>query len=513
MLTNLKALVVVLTVSWLVFALAKPLVLRFEEGEAFQRRRNIWLLLTAMGFISPSIWLYAIVAMPLMYWGAKKDTNPLALYVLLAWVIPKTDVRIPTIGIGQLIDINYPRMMAMAILVPIIFRSTQVMGVAPGRRFTVMDWLLAAFGILQLILVLPYDSPTNTLRRAVLYFLDTFIMFYAFARIAPAPKVIKEVLVNLVLAIAIMGAIGAFESLRGWLLYGGIAPMWGANVPAFTSYLMRDNMLRAQAASGHSLVLGYLTAIALGLWLYLSRSEKKIIRKYSMFAVLVCGCIVAGSRGAWLTAVIFFIIYAVLRPDAWRFIAKAIPVTVVALVVILASPLRQTIIDKLPFIGTSDQDTVAYRQQVAEVSWRLIREHPFLGDPFALRYMEELRQGQGIIDIMNGYANVALFTGGIGFSLFVSLFVIVLWRCFFKMLNLRLVDSDAPILGASLIACLLASLFFVATAAIDPPTYWICGIMAGYSGLAVQGKNAARLAVVVSGSRDRASGSPMRSQS
>lgn len=487
MLTNLKALVVVLAISWMVFALSKPTMLRFVEPEAFRRRRNLWFILTVVGFTSPSIWLYALIAMPLMYRAAKKDANPLALYVLLAWVIPRTNVQIPTVLIGQLLEINQSRMMAVAILLPVLFRTTPVPGMSPSRKLTVMDWTLVGLGALQLALVLPYDSPTNSLRRGVVFFLDTFLMFYAFARVAPVPKILREVFANLVLAIALMSAIGLFESVRGWLLYIGIGPVWGAIEP-FTAYIMRGSLLRAQAASGHSLALGYLTALGFGLWLYLSDQEPRRVAKYSIFLLLLAGCMVSGSRGGWLTAMLLFLAYALLRPKALQFMLKAVPVLIVGTLIAYNSPLKESVIDKLPIIGTADQDTVEYRQQIAEVSWRLIKQNPIWGDPFALRNMDELRQGQGIVDIMNGYANVAIFSGGVGFALFISIFVIALWRCLATMIRLKPISPDLALMGADLIACLLATLFFIGTAAVDSPTYWITGLMVSYCGLALGGK-------------------------
>jgi hypothetical protein len=484
MLLNLKALIVVLVLASAMFALAKPILLRYSEPDAFRRRRNIWFILTVLGFTSPSIWLYALVAMPLMYWGAKKDDNPLALYLLLAYVIPRTNVQIPTIGIGQLLELNQGRMMSFAILIPLIFRRVPIKGMVSERRFSAMDWTLFGFGVLQLALVLPYDSPTNSLRRGLIFFLDTFVMYYVFARIAPSAKVLREVIAYLIFAVALLSSFAIFEAVKGWLLFIGIGPQWGAIEP-FTAYLMRGSLLRAQASTGHSLALGAVTATGLGLWFYLSTREKRKTTKYAVFALLIGACFVTGSRGAWLTAMIIFALNSLLRPNAARLLIKAVPVIIVALVVAYNSPLKESVIDRMPIIGTSDQDTVAYRQEIAEVSWRLIKQNPVFGDPFALRNMEELRQGQGIIDLMNGYANVAVFTGGVGFALFVSIFIIVLWRTFSGMISLRSTDLELSLLGGNLIACLVGSLFFVGTAAIDPITYWLSGILASYCGLVI----------------------------
>src|ERR1043165_3860878 len=88
MLLNAKALVVVLLCALAIFALTKPLFLRFTAPEDFARRRNVWLLLTIAAFLSPSFWIYVMIAMPVMAWAAYRDSNPTALYLFLFFVIP-----------------------------------------------------------------------------------------------------------------------------------------------------------------------------------------------------------------------------------------------------------------------------------------------------------------------------------------------------------------------------------------------------------------------------------------
>jgi hypothetical protein len=101
MLLNLKALVVVLLLATPVFILAKPLCLRFTSPEDFARRRNVWYVLTVCAFVSPSFWLYALVAVPVLAWAGKRDASPTALYVLLFYVVPPVSIDIkpsPPVG-------------------------------------------------------------------------------------------------------------------------------------------------------------------------------------------------------------------------------------------------------------------------------------------------------------------------------------------------------------------------------------------------------------------------------
>ena len=83
MFDSVKELVVVLTIAAIVFRLATPIALEFMDSGDFARRRLVWFLLTAVGFLSPNFWLYALVAIPVLLWANRSEPNPVALYLLL----------------------------------------------------------------------------------------------------------------------------------------------------------------------------------------------------------------------------------------------------------------------------------------------------------------------------------------------------------------------------------------------------------------------------------------------
>ena len=475
MLTNLKALVVVLVLAMAVFVIARPLCLRFMSSEAFVRRRNVWLALTVVGFTSPYFWAYALFALALLYWAGRRDDNPLALFVLVTFTVPNVRFYIPGVIVNQLFDITQFRILSLAILFPLVLAIWRGDDRWAARGFRWSDTLLVAFLGLQLVHLMPYESITNTMRRAFLSTIDTFFVLYAFSRLRDGRQ-IGDVIACFWLSCAVMAVIALFEAAKGWLLYTGLAGIWGD--PNQFAWLMRGDTLRAQAASGHSIRLGYLVAMALGLFIYLQRSLPQKTLSWIAFAAFLPALYVTGSRAAWLTAALALILAVLLRPQFGKQLALLTVSGLVAFGALYVTPLKEAVLDRLPLIGSADQDTIEYRQKLAEVSWQLIEQNPFFGDPWAYLQMEALRQGQGIIDIVNGYLYTALFSGLVGLALQVGVLLVALAYGVKAVLSAE--NEDARTMGTSLVACMLATLFFIAAAGFEMMTYILCGLLVSY---------------------------------
>ena len=113
MLNNLKALVVILAIGWVAFAFCRPICLNFMTKEALARRRAVWFALTIVAFVSPSFWIYAIVALVVLAWAAARDENPLALFAITLFAIPNVSFYIPTILVQNLFDLTQFRILSV----------------------------------------------------------------------------------------------------------------------------------------------------------------------------------------------------------------------------------------------------------------------------------------------------------------------------------------------------------------------------------------------------------------
>jgi hypothetical protein len=428
MLGSIKQLIFILVIATPIFGLGKSLALRFMSAEDFSRRRNVWFALTVTAFLSPSFWLFALVAIPLLVWAGRKDSNPIALYLMLLHVIPPIPVQVPVVGIGELFELDNYRLLSLCVLIPTAWRLRGAKDPARIQRLEAMDYFLLAFGAVQIALFVPPDLPnhmilqdsiTNVLRRTFLFFVDVYALYFAVSRTCTSSRSIIEAQSAFCLASAVMAAIAGYESLHNWLLYADMSMRWNPLVNEWSFYITRGGAVRASASSGLSLALGYLLAIAFGFWLYLQQRVQSKLARIVVVLLFWLGLISAYARGPWIGAVAIFFAFAALGPRAAPRLLKAAGVAVLAVGALSISPLGGRIVNVLPYFGGSvDNANVVYRQRLAERSWELIAEHPFFGDQLAYTKMEDLRQGQGIIDLVNSYASIALFYGLVGLLLF-----------------------------------------------------------------------------------------------
>ena len=463
MLTNLKALLVILPIAFAVFSLLRTLCLKFMSEDDFMRRRNLWFILTGVAFLSPSFWLFALVAIPLIASAGAKDRNPVALYLLLLQVIPPFGLQLPVVGINQLFELNTYRILAFALLIPALMRMSRERKERNTRLHRSIDYFVLAYALLQIVLLMPYESVTNTLRRAFLFGIDTLVLYFAASRLCRNRRDIEEVLACFCLFCAISAPLAVFESLRGWQLYGGLREQWTATEDIAFSYLRRGDSLRALVSAGHPLALGYMMSMAFGFWLYLQSRVGSVSVKWMGAGIFWAGLLGAYSRGPWLVAALVFFVFITLGPKgASRFLKAAVGTAIVGALV-LVSPIGERVIDNLPFVGTVDSENVSYRQRFAEISWQLIQANPLFGDPNILLYLEDLRQGQGIIDFINSYATIAMYYGLVGLVLFLGPYLLGMWKMFKMSRRLAVSNPEQALLGGTLLACMTGTLFMMAT--------------------------------------------------
>jgi O-antigen ligase len=483
---HLRAFVVIAVLSVASFlVLHRPVVAMGMEDEDFRRRRNLWLAVTAAAFLSSNFWIFVLIAGSLLLFS-RRDRNPFALYLFLLFVVPPFAAPLPGLGIvNKLFEVSFPRLLALLVLLPFFLRRRDPETPPFGKH--VADWLVVGTLLVQLLLQYRADSFTNILRTAFNAFLDYFLPYYVASRSLRSSKDVRDVLLSLVVAALVLVPIAVFESVKHWLLYSALENGLGIDFAA-GRYLGRDGALRALATAGHSIVLGYVMAIAVLLHFGL-RYANPLPRAWALgAAALGVGLIATISRGPWVgTAVGILVITLASRQPGQRLI-RLILVTLAVTALLAVSPWGEKVVEYVPFVGDIDDRNVTYRQRLFEISMQVIAMEPWFGSPYFMyaEPMQELRSGN-LIDVVNSYLLVALRYGYVGLAMFCSVFAAGVWAVIAALRRQPDEDSERFVQGQAILGMLFAVMVTIATVSdisFIPILWWsMTGLAIGYGHL------------------------------
>ncbi|CAG0963547.1 hypothetical protein MTYP_00862 [Methylophilaceae bacterium] len=468
---HLRALVVILVLATFVFFYTKRAIGPQLLPEEFKRWRNAWFAITLIAFLSNHFWIFIAVTTAYLFYAKRSEDNKFALYFGLIILVPTIAARIP-----MLFDINYARILSLTILLPMLLMLKPTPE-APGMGKTLADKILIAFLVLSTILMMRGTTFTDALRGGFYLFLDGFLPYFIASRVINNFEQLKKVMAAFVLTSMVAALIGVFEYANSWLLYNALQDAlrveWNMG-----SYLGRGDNLRALASFDHSLIFGFVMMVTLGFYLFISKSIKSNALRIFGFVLILAGLYSSLSRGPWVGTAVLLLVFIATGPRAIKHLAILAIAGIIALQILPSIPLGQKIISLLPFVGDTDTENIEYRQQLLDKSYILVKKNPLFGvydvreDP----EMEDMVQGEGIIDIVNSYLGVVLGQGLVGLSLFVSILMLALLSVMRSLKRIRDKKSDEYLCGRSMLAtfaAILVTIFTVSGIGIIPTIYWV----------------------------------------
>ncbi len=479
---HLVALVYILFIAGVCFlVMAKPLTARLMAPADFTRRRNLWIAVTVATFLAHNFWLAMLASALIVGIGSRREHNPVALYCSLLFAVPQFDMQISGFGvINYLFDLNHPRMLALVLLLPAALKLAGQPRAA-NLRLHLPDMLFAAYFFYVFVATATADSVTGLMRFVLYLLLDHALLYYVITRGVVDRRRLFDTLASFVMGVAVLGVIAGFENMRNWLVYESLRTPLGIPMQDIGTYLLRETedggYLRAYVTMGHAIALGFMSMVAITFLLALARGfsapspptqQPAPSRMSQLFAIAVMlmplmGLLASVSRGPWLGCAIVLVLGLSFGPGAKQrllWMLGALPLVIAALLIL---PQGQKFIDLLPFIGTVDPGSVSYRTQLLDRAMIVFWQNPIFG---SLQYLnnpalEEMRQGQGIIDIVNSYVGVALAYGGIGLALFVAPSAYALWAAWTTSRRLARQDPDAEAAGRALAMAMLGVLLVI----------------------------------------------------
>lgn len=319
-----------------------------------------------------------------------------------------------TLASFTLVQLNYVIVLSAALAAAMLMSGVRL----PHARLATWDLTFAAMLAAQLFMDVRGDDLMFAVRSSVQVTLSLGLPYFVFSRCFAMAEKPSDLLLALLLATAAVAAIACVESLRSWLLYDSMPANIGADLEARSGYgKQRGGLLRPRATWPESTGLSLFFAIGL-VMLYALRRRIGSARMVAVLGLaLAAGLFITFARIGYV-ALIAGLVAALLFERRYARLALLAVATPLAALGLLA--LGETV----PAIGASiglaadAADTFNYREMLLRDGLALWREHWLLGlsVPEIFARLDHLRQGEGIVDLVNQPLTI-LMRGGVVFAL------------------------------------------------------------------------------------------------
>jgi len=295
---------------------------------------------------------------------------------------------------------------------------------------------------------------TFSIRACNQIILNLGLPYLAVSRAFVRSRSPADLMLALLLGACILALIATFEAPRHWLLYDTMPQGIGADPETSSGYAkQRGGLVRSRASFAEStslsLFLGLAVVIAVAL-------RKQIGSKLTFFAVLVLlssGVFFTLARIGYIV-IIAGLVACMVQERRWGGLFKLVLAVPICGAALLA--LSHVIPTLAASMGTGEDaaGSVDYRSELLSRGLALARENWITGLSMTDIYdnLESLRQGEGIIDLVNQPLTILMRGGVFGASLYYAMLVGVLGVLFVRGPAL---GRDAGAAGAASFAGLI----------------------------------------------------------
>jgi len=443
----------------------------------------IFVLLVAA--LSPGYWIFlSILLIYIQIFLRKNPDLRISLFFMLIFAVPNFTLDIPGIfDIRFVMSMSYARFLILILLLPLLL-SKRHKEYAPFG-FLSTDIFVLAYILTNGILGFRDNTITNAIRELFMLYIDIYIPYFVISRYVVNSLELQKILSIFVFSICVLSVVSLLETSKSWHIYNEFSKhlQTSNNTPL---YLIRSGMLRASTVFYTPIALGLVATIAFGASLYLVRHIKDYQSRLFILIVIFMGLVTSLSRGPWMGFVILILAHSYIHKTLLKDTFKYFIILVILIPFLSLTSYWNTFVSLLPIIGNVEIENITYRQQLLENALLVLQKYPIFGSPKFIDEpeMQQMVQGQGIVDIVNSYIRIMLTTGIVGLILFVSIFISILISAYKIIIAYMMTDKDKFELGSTLVAILVSTLFIISTVSsigYIPYLYWIfTGLIGAY---------------------------------
>lgn len=463
----------------LLMAIAAPFLRKRFGGLLSQKEYwQVWFVIfgsAVVSFLSLKPYIFvvgvAVGALITLNLFGKDAKGRVATFWLLLLLFPPVSLSTDGLaGFNRVLDLNHLRVLSILVLLPGAFSlaTDRHIRVPAAMRWT--DAFVLAFPLLRLITAAPTSTLTSTVRLAVEMFLDVLLPYFVTTRGLRSAADLKFVVSRMALGLAYLAVVALLETLLRKNVYTELEFIYGVRWTA-THQLWRGPFLRVDGTTPQPIIFAFVMMTAFALWSWLRATGGVLLGQGRMVAFLLfVAFILTWSRGPLLGFVGFLgCLLALRRMPPMRFLSLLVILVIVGGIA-YASGAEQYAYEALKSVfGSSAEETstIDYRRKLLEASLALIKQSPVWGVPNYTAYLQDLRQGEGIIDLVNTYVAVMLSAGLVGLACFLAPHLFVLYRLLKHIRpaaeRSRLLGGSFPIAFAALTVAALFVIFTTST--------------------------------------------------
>ena len=461
MLKNLLFLEILIVIGSVIFHMASTRATRREIGPL---PGIILGSMAAIAFLAPSMIVahIGIALVPLVLGRTKLKVGIIVGVGLFALPALPTNIVIGGVWIFQ-----WTIQSTLAVSALIAFF------IAPGKPAASLPWAYSSMMIVIMILIV-VDARGGALTgyfRSLAYYTFVYaIPIFLVTRSARNATEWRTLFMAMAGAGVTLAIIILYEAAAGWPLYSAIAPNLGVDAHGVV-VKWRGGLMRAYGPMLEATNMGCVLVICFTAALAARRAFVSNMAYIAVVSIIAFGSLAPQSRGGMIGVAVAFVMSSFYRRGAGGMgqvsLAALFLGGAYAGAMMIGSVGSQISTSLNEAEGSGD-----YRSELLRRGLQEFWKSPIFGDSYTnvVARMQDLVQGEGIVDFVNTYLYFALFSGAIGLFLFCIAFIIPMMRLA-QIRRLLPANSDEREAGGFCLALLVsAAVMLVFTSYLQRPS-------------------------------------------
>jgi O-antigen ligase len=372
----------------------------------------IWFaLITLAGFYAPSAMIYNGFATIVTLATVRDRLDAVCRYVLAIALLPTVIWRL-YLGPVYFGDFNVHDFLGIALL--LYGYANPRPAARPLRGFRVEDAFVALVLFIFWVAKLRFPSASLFLKEGLSMFTMIVVPYLLFRNHVRSIDEFRRVLACLMFGAAILSLYAVYEATFGWAMFGVIeVRLWESGTMVSKSFMQRGGALRASTTMAGPLSLAFFFALALVVTFTMRDFIRQRWAWICWLLALFVGLLMTQSRGNTACFVLGYVIYCIVRRKYGLAAASAGGGALVALLVMFGAQFSSTLAGFLNLNAGGIDGVYDYRELLLQRGLEEGMKNPLFGTSLAdaLLRLEDITQGQQIVDLVNTYLNIFLISG------------------------------------------------------------------------------------------------------